>query len=357
MRVLQLIDSLHPGGAERVASSYANALLGQVDGSFLCATRAEGDLKKQLKAEVGYLFLAKKSSLDLAAIRRLVRFCKKHRIDVIHAHTTSFFTATLVKLLLRQTALIWHDHYGKSEELEQRPVGVLKWCSRFFDTILSVNQGLVVWAQNTLNCNKVVYFKNAVPLLDPELVNKVDLPGEEGSRILLLANLRPQKDHINAIRAVKMLRADYPGLSLHLLGMHWDNDYYHQLMLHFDEPEGRQFIYYHGSHQNVNDYIKTCDIGLLSSNSEGLPMALLEYAAMGLPVVCTKVGQCAEVIKDDGYLVAPEDSKQLAAGLKAALDHPVEAKNRAKKLRERVEADYSIKSIIPKLPPIYASSR
>ncbi len=38
MKVLQLIDSLHAGGAERVAVNYANALASRVEKSFLCAT-------------------------------------------------------------------------------------------------------------------------------------------------------------------------------------------------------------------------------------------------------------------------------------------------------------------------------
>ena len=45
MNVMQLIDSLEAGGAERVAVNYANILANQVRNSFLCATRAEGILK------------------------------------------------------------------------------------------------------------------------------------------------------------------------------------------------------------------------------------------------------------------------------------------------------------------------
>ena len=62
MRVLQLIDSLRPGGAEKMAMTYANALVGQVEGSYLCCSRMEGMLKESLLPEVGYLFLNKKAA-------------------------------------------------------------------------------------------------------------------------------------------------------------------------------------------------------------------------------------------------------------------------------------------------------
>ncbi|PKP39484.1 MAG: glycosyltransferase, partial [Bacteroidetes bacterium HGW-Bacteroidetes-13] len=126
MKVLQLIDTLNAGGAERVAINYANELSQHLVGSYLCTTRQEGPLKSQLKPEVGYLFLKKKSALDLFAIFRLARYVKKNDITIIHAHGTSFLTAVLCKLLVRNLKIVWHDHYGKSEELENRPVFILK---------------------------------------------------------------------------------------------------------------------------------------------------------------------------------------------------------------------------------------
>ncbi len=75
MRVLQLIDSLRSGGAERMSVNYANALARRMDGSYLCCTRKEGLLKKQLAPEVGYLFLNRQGTLDLKAFQ-IEKICK-----------------------------------------------------------------------------------------------------------------------------------------------------------------------------------------------------------------------------------------------------------------------------------------
>jgi hypothetical protein len=63
MRVLQIIDSLEAGGAERMAVNYANALANEIDFSALVVTRKEGNLRNQINNNVPYLFLNKRSTL------------------------------------------------------------------------------------------------------------------------------------------------------------------------------------------------------------------------------------------------------------------------------------------------------
>ena len=71
MRILQIIDSLEAGGAERMAVNSANALADEIDFSGLVATRAEGALWGQIDQKVSYLFLNKKRSVDVKALFRL----------------------------------------------------------------------------------------------------------------------------------------------------------------------------------------------------------------------------------------------------------------------------------------------
>jgi hypothetical protein len=77
MRIIQIIDSLEAGGAERMAVNYANAFYNKIEFSGLVVSRKQGPLLQQLNHKVGYLFLNKKSSIDLRALSRLRWFVKK----------------------------------------------------------------------------------------------------------------------------------------------------------------------------------------------------------------------------------------------------------------------------------------
>ena len=119
MRIIQIIDSLEAGGAERMAVSYANALADAIDFSGLVATRKEGPLLNQIDEKVSYLFLNKKSLIDFKSLLRLRRFVKQNKVTHVQAHSTSFFLAFLLKLSCPSLQLIWHDHYGDSEFLRK----------------------------------------------------------------------------------------------------------------------------------------------------------------------------------------------------------------------------------------------
>jgi len=108
MRIVQLIDSLEAGGAERMAVTYANALSNTIEFSGLVATRNEGALKNHLHSEVEYLFLEKKSNFDLKAFLNFRNFIIKNNVQIIHAHGSSFFWATLLKVSRFETKIIWH---------------------------------------------------------------------------------------------------------------------------------------------------------------------------------------------------------------------------------------------------------
>ena len=99
MRIIQLIDSLEVGGAERIAVNYANALANRIEFSGIVASRKQGALRNRIHEEVFFACLNKKFTFDIKAIFNLRSLCKTHNIDWIHAHGTSYFTAFLLKLI------------------------------------------------------------------------------------------------------------------------------------------------------------------------------------------------------------------------------------------------------------------
>ena len=355
MKVLQLIDSLEAGGAERVAVNYANGLLDHVDGSYLCATRAEGLLKSSVNNAVGYLFLNKKTTIDVSTIWRLYRFIKKENITVIHAHSSSYFLATLITILNPKLKLVWHDHYGKSEFLEQRPKRILQYCSKYFDHIFSVNSKLKDWASSQLKAKAVSYLPNYAVVGDTVL--STQLKGTEGKRIVCLANLRPQKDHLNLLKAFKLVAKNNPDWTLHLIGKDFEDAYSNQVFEYIKIEQLEQHVFFYGSCIDVSAILLACDIGVLSSQSEGLPLALLEYGLANLAVVCTNVGECSMVVENDisGFIVRPDDFDSLSSKLIELVKSDILKKTFSEQLVYTVNKYYSESSILSKLFNVYNS--
>lgn len=353
MRVLQLIDSLEIGGAERMAVNYANALHNRIEFSALCTTRSEGPLQELINPEVPYLFLERRRRLDLAAVFRLKRFIKLHKIEIIQAHGSSYFIATLVKLITPELKLIWHDHYGNSEFLRDRKTGYLKIFSKWFDVVFTVNEKLAIWSNQTFKVEKTFYIKNFISeALTLDLNFKIS--GAEGKRIVCVANLRPQKNHRMLLDAFKEVLKQDSEYTLHLFGNAPDTTFASQLLKDINRESFRNHIFYYGTHLKMSAILPRFDIGVLSSNSEGLPLALLEYAQAGIPVITTDVGQCRAVVGDLGKLFPAQNSVALASAILESDLKNTAIEEKPKKLRNKIINEYGEQTVMQDVISKYA---
>jgi glycosyltransferase involved in cell wall biosynthesis len=331
----------------------ANALSSKIEASFLCATRKEGLLKSALKNNVNYLFLNKKSAVDFKALFQLNKFIKQNQVQIIHAHSTSFFMASLAKLLYPEIKIIWHDHYGNSEQLYKRKYRMLRFCSRYFTHIFSVNKVLENWAKQHLKTKHI----SCLPNFAVQDISKpyTQLHGEKGKRILHLANLRSQKDHQTLLKAFSNILKNHPDWTLHGVGKDFNDAYFLSVKNLITDLNMDKQVFLYGSCTDISNIISQCEIGVLSSKSEGLPIALLEYGLAGLPVVVTDVGDCSEVIKHDknGQLVQPENIKELTQALQDYIINTSKRKEAGKHLKETVENHFSEKAAMDSLMKIY----
>lgn len=308
MRIVQVIDSLEIGGAEKMAVNYANALSNSIVFSGLVATRSEGNLKSHLNDSVSYLFLNKKSKLDISAVFKLRSYCKKNKVEVLQPHSSSYFTALLVKLVYPKVTIIWHDHNGLSEFISAQKSFILKIASIFFKGIIVVNYKLKDWAEKQLYCKNVIYLPNFTAI-DESNVAETKLKGIDGKRILCLANLRDQKNHFLLLEVATKLKKTKPDWTFHLVGKDFEDNYSKQIRALVLDKNLESNVFIYGSKNDINNILNQSDIAILTSKSEGLPIALIEYGLSKKPVVSTKVGEIPLIIKDgfNGFIVNSND--------------------------------------------------
>ena len=355
MKVLQIIDTLRPGGAERMAVTYANALSRVGVTSFLCSTRAQGSLKVTIDANVRCLHLSKRSSIDIKSIRECLRFIEKHNIEIIHAHGTSFFFAAQLKLIKSSLKLVWHNHYGATASQEKSKQFLIKIVSKKIDAIISVNESIHNWAQSYLKHKKAIYIENFINTTVTNKKNAVKLQGVKEKRIVSLANLKHPKGHHFLIKSFKPIVEKHPDATLHLVGTDYKDDYSKKIEEFITTHKLHNNIFIHGVKDNPTAYLNECSIGVLSSSSEGLPMVLLEYAKVGLAVVVTDVGQCKKVVQDYGKVVSYGDVIAFTKSIMTYIENKDVKEKDGVLYKKHILARYSESVIIPQILELYTS--
>lgn len=354
MRVLQLIDSLRPGGAERMALNLTNSLSRHIEYSGICVTREKGSLTGQLDPQTGYLFLKKESAIDVRALINLYRFIKRNKINIVHAHGTSFFTGSIIKIFTPHLKLIWHDHLGGRINKKRSAYPTLYLCSILFDGVLTVNKELAEWVRKNLRTKKTAYIPNFLVSKFIENFNKKDKEcNSDILKIICLANLKNPKNHLNILRAFKIVNEKFPEVELLLVGKKYHDDYQKSLEQYIRENKLQKKIFLTGEKPEGIIYLMESCIGVISSDSEGLPMALLEYGAAKLAVVSTNVGACPEVIGNDGQLVETDNSDALAKAILFYLEDEEARMRDAKNFNDKILSSYSQEIVLPQIINFY----
>ncbi|MCG9793877.1 glycosyltransferase family 4 protein [Flavobacterium algicola] len=347
MRIIQLIDSLETGGAERMAVNYANALAHKISFSGLVATRKEGPLLQHLDAKTSYVFLNKQSATDPKAIWNLRRFVIDNKVDLIQVHSTSIVTGFLLKLVCPSIKLIWHDHYGDSDFLAGRKKQLFRMMLPFFDGVVAVNQQLKKWAKDELHFANSIYIPN-FPAAEEKVTNPLPLKGVLGKRIVCLANLRVQKNHFLLLDIALKLKISHRDWTFHLIGKDFDDAYSKKMKDKIKEVGLEQHVFVYGSQNAIPQLLKQATIGILTSASEGLPVALLEYGWSALPVVATAVGQIPSIITqgENGFVVPHQEATSFHCYLVALITDESLQKELGQKLYETVQQHYSEESAL-----------
>jgi glycosyltransferase involved in cell wall biosynthesis len=109
-----------------------------------------------------------------------------------------------------------------------------------------------------------------------------------------------------------------------------------------------------GARTDVARFYRAADVFVFASLSEGMPLAVLEAMACGIPCVASAIPGVCELLEDGaGWLATPGDHEALGSGVVEALEAPVEARARAEKARLRVHARHTEKDFVRRFSAIF----
>jgi glycosyltransferase involved in cell wall biosynthesis len=194
--------------------------------------------------------------------------------------------------------------------------------------------------------------------VDPRLFSPLPEKAEpEIFEILCVGRLTPAKGQHLLIDAVERLRRQGRSVRLRLVGGGPDDRSLRERTAHSDFPE---CVVFAGpvNQDRIRGLYAAADIFCLPSFAEGLPVALMEAMAMGIPCVATHITGIPELIRNgiDGLLVAPSDLDALVAALATLMDDKALRERLARSGRERILEQYDLHRNVAELAGHFAEN-
>ncbi len=302
-RVLQVVPSLRPGGAERMMM---HLLLGLNRSRYSVAAvslgaRHSSDLEQIADdAGVDMYYLGKRRGFDLRIFPKFDRILREFRPDVVHLHLNALLYAAPPSLMRGVPAIVYTAH-NYPDLLVPRPLrSFYRTCFHCGITLVSIARSLVLPLQIEFKIDRLPLIPNGIP------VDQFRYPGmsrlswrrragflDHDFLFLSVARLSPQKNHELMLRA---FAAD-PKMRVqaHLL-LAGDGELRDPLERLAQELDIDARVHFLGNRTDIAEMMGACDAFVLSSWQEGNPLCVMEAMAAGLPVISTAVGGVPELI-------------------------------------------------------------
>jgi len=294
---------------------------------------------------------------------KLIRILKDHKIDILHCHVHKPTVYGVLAARFAGTPVVLsHVHgLGRSGSFRRKLANFL--LSRKLTRIISVANGVkedVLRNNWLLPAEKVSVLENSV---DYERFANVSITKADARQMLGLpadafvfgtvGRLAPTKGLPYLIEAFSRAKEEIPSARLVLFG---NGPSRAELEQQVSTTSCRDSIHFLGHRDNIEQLYRAMDTFVLSSVAEGMPRAILEAMAAGVPCIATQVGGIPEIIngRDVGLLVPPKDPEALARAMIDLIQAPAEQLEQlTEKARDRIGRFYSHDVVGEKLKNLY----
>ncbi len=310
---------------------------------------------------------------DLRTLWRLYRLFTQRRFHVVHTHFAKAGVLGRIAAGMAGVPVVIHSIHGSTFPPTIHPIAravyrkMERFAGRFTHLFIPVAEGL-----------KKEYLDAGVGR--PDLYRVVhsgfdldtfrgaaDIPRQERNRIrrdlgieeqdfamVYVANLEPRKGHGYALEMMRRLVDRHPHLLLLLAG---EGSHRASLESLIREASLEKHVRLIGYRSDIHRVLSAVDLKIFTSLWEGLPQALVQAAATGLPIVAFDVDCVGEVVRDgkNGFLVPVGDVETLARRVETLIEDPFLRKNMAASGRSVVDDSWDVKAMVQGTEDAYSS--
>ncbi len=316
---------------------------------------------RMMEAGIPVASFTTRGFLDLSLARRIYDLCKGKHFDIIHCHDSHAHSA----------AVLTAAHYGITTPIivsrrvdfpvSSNPLSKWKYNHPSVKKIICVSDTIrTITAPSIKDVSRLAVVHSGIDLLKYSNASKErilisELGLDPNAKIVgNLSALADHKDYPTYLRtAAEVIKAD-PTIHFIIAGQGPEEKRI-QKMIRSLHLEGN--VHMLGFRDDIVDVMKSLDLFLITSKTEGLGTIVLEAFAAGVPVVATRAGGIPEMVEDTvtGLLAEPGDTESLKNATLCVLTDPLLKNTFVQNALTRVQ-DFSYQATAEKTLEIYKRS-
>lgn len=370
--IAHVIFRLDVGGLENGLVNLINEMPpGAYRHAIICVTHATAFRNRITARDVTIIELNKKPGKDLPFYWRFFQALRKLRPDVIHTRNVNTIELHPIAALAGVHARIHGEHGWDVHDLHgtSRKYRVLRKIVRpFIDRFIVVSRGLEDYLVASIRIppERIALIYNGVdpskflPRQTTEVEAEQTAAAQSGETVIgTIGRMKEVKNQRLLVKAFVGLVHERPDRQSKIrLVMVGDGPLREEIMSDLREARLEELSSFPGSCDNIAEILRDIDVFVLPSRNEGISNTILEAMATGLPVVATRVGGTPEIVLDGitGTLTNDNDVSGLMSAISKYLEDPELRRRHGLAARERVQASFSLDSMVGKYLDVYSQS-
>ena len=319
----------------------------------------DGELRRRAAEGLELIPLAPRTEMDLSAAWRLARVVKRLQPAVVHAHDAHGVAMASLALSLGGTgtqgpALV----ASRRVDFHLRQNSFSRWKHRQVDCFICASEAIrQMLVADGVPPDRTVTVHEGIDLDHVRSAPAVNvheafwLP-HRAPVVGNVAALVPHKGQRHLIEAAHLVIQQMPDVRFLILG---EGELRDSLERHVREHHLEKHVFLPGFRTDVLGCMKSFDLFVMSSVTEGLGTALLDAMACGKAIVATRTGGIPEVVEDGetGTLVPPRDHAAMAQAILAMLADDEQRRRMGEAGLARVQERFTVERMVAETAAVY----
>lgn len=352
MKILHITNNLWSGGVTKLLEDILEELSKEHKVTLLLLGKNDEGYNQEKFKNVKIIFLNQKKLYSLKSIFKIRKYIKEN--DIIHAHLCpSQFIMNLSGIFVKKYFIIT-EHNATNNRRKYK-------IFRFLENILYRKYNKIIAVSEDVKINLINWLGEWVEKKIEVIYNGIDIEKFKNAQnirkelwglknneklIFMVARFSKQKDHKTLIKALKILPEE---IKCVLIGVGKTQE---EIKKYVQELNLEDRIKFLGFRNDIANIMKSCDLGVLSTNFEGFGIVAAECLATETLMIGSKVDGLKEVLKEEELLFEKGNEVELARKINELLYNEKKIKKLKIKMLNEIEK-YSVSEMLKKYEKIY----